>query len=117
MPAQLNIDSGLFDRLEREAQEERSRRRTMPELVVDQQRDPDLTICPVCGHNFTRTHGTRHTCPQCRTTFDESSGRIAVAKDSDDPLIGRVLRGCQIDRKPRGQEKASDHTPIWCELT
>jgi len=27
----------------------------------------------------------------------------------------RLVR-CEIDRKPRGQEKASDHTPIWCEL-
>jgi len=27
----------------------------------------------------------------------------------------RLIR-CEIDRKPRGQEKASDHTPIWCEL-
>ncbi|MDP6883785.1 MAG: exodeoxyribonuclease III, partial [Rhodospirillales bacterium] len=21
-----------------------------------------------------------------------------------------------IDRGPRGQEKTSDHTPVWCEL-
>jgi len=27
----------------------------------------------------------------------------------------RLIR-CEIDRKPRGLEKASDHTPIWCEL-
>lgn len=26
------------------------------------------------------------------------------------------LKDCQIDREPRGKEKASDHTPIWCEL-
>jgi exodeoxyribonuclease-3 len=23
---------------------------------------------------------------------------------------------CEIDKKPRGRERASDHTPIWCEL-
>jgi exodeoxyribonuclease-3 len=23
---------------------------------------------------------------------------------------------CDIDKAPRGQERASDHTPIWCEL-
>jgi exodeoxyribonuclease III len=27
-----------------------------------------------------------------------------------------ALVDCQIDRKPRGLEKASDHTPIWCEI-
>jgi exodeoxyribonuclease-3 len=27
----------------------------------------------------------------------------------------RVL-ACDIDRTPRGRERASDHTPIWCEL-
>ena len=24
---------------------------------------------------------------------------------------------CDIDKSPRGKERASDHTPIWCELT
>jgi exodeoxyribonuclease-3 len=24
--------------------------------------------------------------------------------------------GCEIDKSPRGKERASDHTPIWCEL-
>jgi exodeoxyribonuclease-3 len=23
---------------------------------------------------------------------------------------------CDIDKKPRGKERASDHTPVWCEL-
>jgi len=27
-----------------------------------------------------------------------------------------ILKDCQVDRGPRGKEKASDHTPIWCEL-
>jgi exodeoxyribonuclease-3 len=26
------------------------------------------------------------------------------------------LVDCDIDRAPRGAEKASDHTPVWCEL-
>ncbi|MBI4184995.1 MAG: exodeoxyribonuclease III [Proteobacteria bacterium] len=26
------------------------------------------------------------------------------------------LGGCEIDRGPRGKPKASDHTPVWCEL-
>ncbi len=24
--------------------------------------------------------------------------------------------GCEIDKRPRAKERASDHTPIWCEL-
>ncbi|MCW5731949.1 MAG: exodeoxyribonuclease III [Alphaproteobacteria bacterium] len=32
------------------------------------------------------------------------------------PLAADRLLGCDIDRKPRGREKASDHTPIWCEI-
>jgi exodeoxyribonuclease-3 len=26
------------------------------------------------------------------------------------------LVACDIDRAPRGREKASDHTPVWCEI-
>ncbi len=26
------------------------------------------------------------------------------------------LAACEVDKGPRGKEKASDHTPIWCEL-
>ncbi len=32
------------------------------------------------------------------------------------PQAADRLRSCQIDRKPRGRERPSDHTPIWCEL-
>ncbi len=32
------------------------------------------------------------------------------------PLAAERLVDCQIDRGPRGLEKASDHTPIWIEL-
>ena len=27
------------------------------------------------------------------------------------------LKLCEIDVGPRGRPKASDHTPVWCELT
>ena len=30
--------------------------------------------------------------------------------------VDRVV-ACDIDKRPRGKERASDHTPIWCELT
>ena len=26
------------------------------------------------------------------------------------------LAACEVDKGPRGKQKASDHTPIWCEL-
>lgn len=32
------------------------------------------------------------------------------------PQATDILAGCDIDKKPRGLEKASDHTPVWCEL-
>ncbi|WP_417318418.1 exodeoxyribonuclease III [Emcibacter sp.] len=32
------------------------------------------------------------------------------------PQAADKLKACDVDRKPRGREKASDHTPIWCEL-
>lgn len=32
------------------------------------------------------------------------------------PQAADCLKACEIDRHPRGREKPSDHTPIWCEL-
>lgn len=32
------------------------------------------------------------------------------------PQAADMLTACDIDKAPRGREKASDHTPIWCEL-
>jgi exodeoxyribonuclease-3 len=32
------------------------------------------------------------------------------------PQAADRLKDCGIDRTPRGWEKPSDHTPIWCEL-
>lgn len=32
------------------------------------------------------------------------------------PQAADRVTGCEIDKGPRGQEKASDHTPIWCNL-
>ncbi|MGD9536280.1 MAG: exodeoxyribonuclease III [Alphaproteobacteria bacterium] len=32
------------------------------------------------------------------------------------PQAADRLEACEIDRKPRSKPKASDHTPIWCEL-
>ncbi len=32
------------------------------------------------------------------------------------PQAADRLRASGIDKKPRGKEKASDHTPVWCEI-
>jgi exodeoxyribonuclease-3 len=32
------------------------------------------------------------------------------------PHAADKVIGCDIDKSPRGKERASDHTPIWCEL-
>lgn len=33
------------------------------------------------------------------------------------PSLADRLVACDIDKKPRAQEKASDHTPVWCEIS
>jgi len=33
------------------------------------------------------------------------------------PRAADRLEDCEIDRAPRGKDKASDHTPIWCAIT
>ena len=33
------------------------------------------------------------------------------------PQAADRLTACEIDKGPRGKTKASDHTPVWCELT
>ncbi|HZU91569.1 MAG TPA: exodeoxyribonuclease III [Stellaceae bacterium] len=32
------------------------------------------------------------------------------------PQAADRVVACDIDKRPRGKERASDHTPIWCEL-
>ena len=64
----------------------------------------------------------RHPTAQRYTWWDYRSG--AWAKDQGaridhlllSPQAADLLAACDIDRKPRGQDKASDHTPIWCAL-
>ena len=33
------------------------------------------------------------------------------------PQAADLLTAAGIDRKPRGKERPSDHTPVWCELS
>lgn len=32
------------------------------------------------------------------------------------PQAADILKACDIDKTPRGKEKPSDHTPVWCDL-
>jgi exodeoxyribonuclease-3 len=32
------------------------------------------------------------------------------------PHAADRIAACDIDKSPRGRDRASDHTPIWCEL-
>lgn len=32
------------------------------------------------------------------------------------PILADKLELCDIDKTPRGKERASDHTPVWCTL-
>ena len=32
------------------------------------------------------------------------------------PQAADQLKGAGIDKSPRGKERPSDHTPVWCEL-
>lgn len=33
------------------------------------------------------------------------------------PQAADRLKACEIDKSPRGREKPSDHTPVWCEIS
>ncbi len=33
------------------------------------------------------------------------------------PQAADRLSGCDIDKTPRGKERPSDHTPVWCDIT
>ncbi len=103
------FDPDLFERMAREAQAHRPR--SNPDQAVASAAPPkERTIpsrqinCPVCGHGYpsTRPDDATQACPQCQTTFNLAKGHVVsggAKVAGGDPLIGRVLRGCLIDRK------------------
>jgi exodeoxyribonuclease-3 len=60
--------------------------------------------------------------PQHYTFWDYQAGRwhrdegLRIDHLLLSPQAADRLTECQIDREPRGRDKASDHTPIWCVL-
>ncbi|HEX3135399.1 MAG TPA: protein kinase, partial [Planctomycetota bacterium] len=116
------FDPDLFERMARQAQVERNRKSPsiappaaspVPDLpvappVVTPAKERTVTTrqitCLVCGHGFpsNRPDDVPQVCPQCQTTFNVAKGHVVSggAKPTNgDPLLGRALRGCLIDRK------------------
>jgi serine/threonine protein kinase len=101
----VSPSSGLpFDRLEAESARSGKSPRPVSELAFSPSTDSlngDRSNCPVCGHSFVGKPGSdEQHCPACGTAFVRSTGRLTPgAVSGGDRLIGRILRGCQIDRK------------------
>lgn len=63
-----------------------------------------------------------HDEPHLYTFWDYQAGRwhrdegLRIDHLLLSPQAADRLAGCVIDKGPRGKDKASDHTPIWCEL-
>ncbi len=75
--------------------------------------------------NLGLTDGFRafHPEPQRYSYWDYQSGRwsrdegLRIDHLLLSPQAADRLAGADIDRGPRNWERASDHTPVWCELT
>lgn len=71
---------------------------------------------------YTDAFRARHPEPGRYTFWDYQAG--AWQRDNGlridhlllSPLAADRLVDCDVDKEPRGREKASDHTPIWCTL-
>jgi len=63
-----------------------------------------------------------HAEPHVYTFWDYQAGRwyrdegLRIDHLLLSPQAADLLSACVIDKGPRGKDKASDHTPIWCEL-
>ncbi|HLO75395.1 MAG TPA: exodeoxyribonuclease III [Magnetospirillum sp.] len=76
----------------------------------------------LCHLGLTEAYRALHSEPGCYTFWDYQAG--AWQRDNGlridhlllSPQAADRLIACDIDKAPRGREKASDHTPIWIEL-
>jgi exodeoxyribonuclease III len=63
-----------------------------------------------------------HPEPQRYSFWDYQAGRwmrdegLRIDHLMLSPQAADRLVACDIDREPRGRDKASDHTPVWCEI-
>ncbi len=71
---------------------------------------------------FTDALRAFHTEPHIYSYWDYQAGAwprgngILIDHILVTPPLADKLVGSGIDKGPRGQEKASDHTPVWCEI-
>jgi exodeoxyribonuclease-3 len=71
---------------------------------------------------YTEAFRTLHPDKRAYSFWDYQAGRwqkgegIRIDHLLLSPEAADELDACEIDAGPRGQEKASDHTPIWCTL-
>ena len=71
---------------------------------------------------FTEAFRVRNSAPMNYTFWDYQAGAwpknhgIRIDHFLLSPPCADLLRDCQIDREVRGNEKPSDHVPIWVEL-
>lgn len=76
----------------------------------------------LCNLGLTNAVRSFHKGPHVYSYWDYQAG--AWQKDNGllidhlllSPQAADRLVAADIDRKPRGREKASDHTPVWCEI-
>jgi exodeoxyribonuclease-3 len=73
-------------------------------------------------HGLTDGYRVFHREPHKYTYWDYQAGRwnrdegLRIDHLLLSPHAADRVVGCDIDKSPRGKERASDHTPIWCEL-
>ena len=72
---------------------------------------------------FTDAYRALHPNQECAFTFwDYQAGAwprdlgLRIDHFLLSPQAADRLRACDVDKEPRGREKASDHTPVWVEL-
>jgi len=71
---------------------------------------------------LTDTYRAFHREPNRYTFWDYQAGRwnrdegLRIDHLLLSPQAVDRVAACEIDKSPRGKERASDHTPIWCEL-
>jgi exodeoxyribonuclease-3 len=71
---------------------------------------------------FTDAFRVFHAEPHLYTFWDYQAGRwnrdegLRIDHLLLSPQAADRVTSCTIDKGPRGKDKASDHTPVWCEL-
>ena len=98
------FDPGMFDKMAREAHSERVSKASTDSKNKERTITPHGVNCPVCGHGFSsnKPNDIPQSCPQCHTNFNLAKGHVTSGGGrtaGGDVLLGRVLRGCLIDRK------------------